>query len=196
MNQKGKQKKLESMSLPGYWLASSKEIVFLLNGLSQIHSTACEASLRKQLSNGDHEQLWKRAGKNKRKAKRYSEHVKNVTAASHHWIIFGSILWCGTKESFVKLTRSNFWTLNIFIALSSSAMSFAGWKVDGSCFSRIYLKDTTKWLVCVATKMWKKERNEALLVFTKTYPRVDWENVFLQLRFFCCTGCNVVHLDT
>ena len=147
--------KIESMSLPGYWPASSKEIVFLLNGLSQIHSTACEASLRKQLSNGDHAQLWKRARKNKRKAKRYSEHVKNVTAASHHWIIFGSILWCGTKESFVKLTRSNFWTLNTFIALSSSAMSFAGWKVDGSCFSRIYLKDTTKWLVCVATKMWK-----------------------------------------
>ena len=57
MNQKAKQKKLESMSIPGYWLASSKEIVFLLNGLSQIHSTACEASLRKQLSNGDHEQL-------------------------------------------------------------------------------------------------------------------------------------------
>ena len=76
--------KIESMSLPGYLLASSKEIVFLLNGLSQIHSTACEASLRKQLSNGDHEQLWKRAGKNKRKAKRYSKHVKNVIATSQH----------------------------------------------------------------------------------------------------------------
>ena len=62
--------KIESMSLPGYWPASSKEIVSLLNGLSQIHSTACIASLRKQLSNAFHEQLWQKAVKHKRKAKK------------------------------------------------------------------------------------------------------------------------------
>ena len=190
--------KIESMSLPGYLLASSKEIVFLLNGLSQIHSTACEASLRKQLSNGDHAQLWKKTGKNKRKAKRYSEHVKNVTAASHHWIIFVSILWCGTKESFVKLTRSNFWTLNNFIALSSSAMSFAGWKVDGSCFSRIYLKDTTKWLVCVATKMWKERKEWSIACFYKNLPPrglrkcISSAPVLLLHGMQCCSSRYIV----
>ena len=69
--------------------------------------------------------------------------------------------------------RSYLFALNFVTALSSSGMSFAGWKVVGSCFSKIYLKDTSKWLVCVATKNVKKKRNEALLVFAKTYPRVD-----------------------
>ena len=73
------------MSLPGYWLASSKEIVFLLNGLSQIHSTACIASLRKQLSSAYHEQLWKKAGKHKKKGKRGTQtHVTDVQKSFQH----------------------------------------------------------------------------------------------------------------
>ena len=131
-----------------------------------------------------------------KESKRDSTHkTKKMLQASHLSVTYLKVFVIWNKKGSQGLTRSDFWTLYLVTALSSSGVRMLGWKVDGSCLSRTCLNIPTKMISRAASKSWKKGW-KALHVSTKTYRRVYWERVFLDIPSACCTRCEVVVLDT